>query len=59
MKNRGGAFFAGGIGMGVAIGVALGLALDKPVLGVHHLEGHLLSPLLAKRSMNTSAASMR
>ena len=22
------------------------LALDKPVLGIHHLEGHLLSPLL-------------
>ena len=23
------------------------MALDRPVLGVHHLEGHLLSPLLA------------
>lgn len=34
MKNRGGAFFAGGIGVGVAIGVALGLALDNLALGI-------------------------
>ncbi|MCI4102042.1 tRNA (adenosine(37)-N6)-threonylcarbamoyltransferase complex transferase subunit TsaD, partial [Klebsiella pneumoniae] len=27
---------------------ALALALDKPVIPVHHLEGHLLSPLLAE-----------
>ena len=25
----------------------LGLALDRPAVGIHHLEGHLLSPLLA------------
>jgi N6-L-threonylcarbamoyladenine synthase len=25
----------------------LGAALGKPVLGVHHLEGHLLSPFLS------------
>ncbi len=25
----------------------LALALDKPLIGIHHLEGHLLSPLLA------------
>ena len=29
---------------------ALGAALDKPVLGVHHLEGHLLSPFLSADS---------
>ena len=23
--------------------------LEKPVIGIHHLEGHLLSPLLASR----------
>lgn len=34
MKNRGGAFFAGGIGMGIAIGVALGLAMDNVALGI-------------------------
>jgi N6-L-threonylcarbamoyladenine synthase len=32
------------VGAGVAHGLAL--ALGKPVLGVHHLEGHLLSPFL-------------
>lgn len=38
---------AGALLVGASIGCGLGLALDKPVLGVHHLEGHLLSPLLA------------
>ena len=33
------------VGAGTASGMAL--ALDVPVLGVHHLEGHLLSPLLS------------
>ena len=32
--------------VGASVACGLGLALDKPVLGVHHLEGHLLSPLL-------------
>lgn len=32
---------------GAAYANALAFALDKPVLPVHHLEGHLLSPLLA------------
>jgi N6-L-threonylcarbamoyladenine synthase len=38
---------AGALLVGASIACSLGLALDKPVLGVHHLEGHLLSPLLA------------
>jgi N6-L-threonylcarbamoyladenine synthase len=38
---------AGALLVGSAIACGLGLSLDKPVLGVHHLEGHLLSPLLA------------
>jgi N6-L-threonylcarbamoyladenine synthase len=38
---------AGALLVGAAIACGLGLALDRPVLGVHHLEGHLLSPLLA------------
>lgn len=33
------------VGAGVACGLAA--ALGKPVLGVHHLEGHLLSPFLS------------
>jgi len=38
---------AGALLVGASIACGIGLALDKPVLGVHHLEGHLLSPLLA------------
>jgi N6-L-threonylcarbamoyladenine synthase len=38
---------AGALLVGSSVACALALALDKPVLGVHHLEGHLLSPLLA------------
>lgn len=32
---------------GVCIAEGLAVALDKPVVQVHHLEGHLLSPLLS------------
>ncbi|MGQ0708602.1 MAG: tRNA (adenosine(37)-N6)-threonylcarbamoyltransferase complex transferase subunit TsaD, partial [Rhodoferax sp.] len=38
---------AGALLVGAGLGCALGAALDKPVLGVHHLEGHLLSPFLS------------
>ena len=38
---------AGALLVGASVACALGLALDRPVLGIHHLEGHLLSPLLA------------
>src|SRR5207237_8302797 len=37
---------AGALLVGASVATALGFALGKPVLGVHHLEGHLLSPLL-------------
>src|SRR6476646_2266362 len=40
---------AGALLVGSSVACALGLAADKPVLGVHHLEGHLLSPLLASK----------
>jgi N6-L-threonylcarbamoyladenine synthase len=39
---------AGALLVGASVACGLGLAMDKPVLGVHHLEGHLLSPLLAQ-----------
>jgi N6-L-threonylcarbamoyladenine synthase len=39
---------AGALLVGASFANALGFALGKPVLGVHHLEGHLLSPLLAE-----------
>ena len=38
---------AGALLIGAGIGCALAAALGKPVLGVHHLEGHLLSPFLS------------
>ena len=38
---------AGALLVGAACASALGAALDRPVLGVHHLEGHLLSPFLS------------
>jgi N6-L-threonylcarbamoyladenine synthase len=41
---------AGALLVGASIANSLGFALSVPVLGVHHLEGHLLSPLLAKPS---------
>ncbi|QNM97492.1 tRNA (adenosine(37)-N6)-threonylcarbamoyltransferase complex transferase subunit TsaD [Chitinimonas koreensis] len=39
---------AGALLTAAAVANGLGVALGKPVIGVHHLEGHLLSPLLAK-----------
>ncbi len=38
---------SGALLVGCAFAEALALALDKPTLPVHHLEGHLLSPLLS------------
>ncbi len=37
---------AGALLVGAGVACALAAALDKPSLGVHHLEGHLLSPFL-------------
>lgn len=37
----------GALLVGAAVAHGIGLALDRPVAGIHHLEGHLLSPLLA------------
>ena len=38
---------AGALLVGAAVATSLGYALGKPTIGVHHLEGHLLSPLLS------------
>ncbi|MDD5241325.1 MAG: tRNA (adenosine(37)-N6)-threonylcarbamoyltransferase complex transferase subunit TsaD [Sulfuricella sp.] len=37
---------AGALLVGASIATSLGFALKVPVIGVHHLEGHLLAPLL-------------
>jgi N6-L-threonylcarbamoyladenine synthase len=39
---------AGALLVGASIGHALGYALNLPVYQVHHMEGHLLSPLLSR-----------
>ncbi len=39
---------SGALLVGAGVACALGAALRKPVLGVHHLEGHLLSPFLSE-----------
>ena len=36
----------GALLVGASVANGIGLALDRPVVGIHHLEGHLLSPLL-------------
>ncbi|HET7671512.1 MAG TPA: tRNA (adenosine(37)-N6)-threonylcarbamoyltransferase complex transferase subunit TsaD [Burkholderiales bacterium] len=40
---------AGALLVGASYAHALGKSLGIPVLGIHHLEGHLLSPLLSAR----------
>ncbi|SEA01487.1 tRNA (adenosine(37)-N6)-threonylcarbamoyltransferase complex transferase subunit TsaD [Alkalimonas amylolytica] len=37
---------AGALLVGAAIGRSLALAWQKPAIGVHHMEGHLLAPML-------------
>jgi len=39
----------GSLLVGVSFAKALGFVLDRPVLGIHHLEGHLLAPFIASR----------
>ena len=38
---------AGALMVGASVGAALAYSLKIPAIGVHHLEGHLLSPLLS------------
>ena len=38
---------AGALLAGASVACSLAMALDIPVIGIHHMEGHLLSPLLS------------
>ncbi len=38
----------GALLVGASVARGLAWALDKPILGVHHMEGHLLAPMLAE-----------
>lgn len=40
---------SGALLVGASIGRALGMTWDIPTIGVHHMEGHLLAPLLEDR----------
>jgi len=40
---------AGALLVGASFAQGLAISLSKPLIGVHHLEGHLLSPLLCER----------
>jgi N6-L-threonylcarbamoyladenine synthase len=40
---------AGALLVGTSVASALAFTLGIPALGIHHLEGHLLSPLLARK----------
>lgn len=40
---------AGALLVGASVANGLAYAWDKPIIGIHHLEGHLLSPLLSSR----------
>lgn len=42
---------AGALLVGASIANALAMAWNKPSIGIHHLEGHLLSPLLIDESL--------
>jgi N6-L-threonylcarbamoyladenine synthase len=37
---------AGALLVGASVGRALAFAWDRPAIGIHHMEGHLLSPML-------------
>jgi N6-L-threonylcarbamoyladenine synthase len=39
---------AGALLVGAGVACALAASLDRPAIGVHHLEGHLLSPFLSR-----------
>ena len=42
---------AGALLVGAGVAAALAMSAGKPLLGVHHLEGHLLSPLLSEPAL--------
>ena len=49
---------AGALLVGASVASALAFALGVPAIGVHHLEGHLLSPLLGTGIASVSEPRM-
>ncbi len=46
---------AGALLVGAGVAAALGVALQRPAVGIHHLEGHLLSPFMAESADDAPA----
>ena len=40
---------AGGLLVGLSVAKGLAISLDRPLIGVHHMEGHLLTPLFPEQ----------
>lgn len=49
---------AGALLVGASVAKGLALGLNKPIIGVHHLEGHLLSPLLAENFLQETGENI-
>lgn len=49
---------AGALLVGASVAKGLAFGLSKPIIGIHHLEGHLLSPLLSSDFMRTPGQAM-
>ena len=45
---------AGALLVGASTAKAMGFALGIPTIGIHHLEGHILAALLAKKALNSN-----
>ena len=43
----------GALLVGATFGKALAFSLDRPALGIHHMEGHLLAPLMETPDLQT------
>ena len=48
----------GALLVGATFGKALAFSLDRPALGIHHMEGHLLAPLMETPGLQTPLVAL-